>query len=1447
MKFTDLPIAKQLLIGTTAPLTLFLGIGWLSMSALFQVAEEDKMVDHTYQVLTQASKAEKLLVDLETGERGFIVTGDRGFLAPYQKARAEIDETLANLERLVVDNPPQVERVTRVREAKEKWLSEVVDKIIDIRSKVPQGAEEGKTLEQLLGNSIGKSMMDEIRSDLQRIDQSFTGKGLDRGRLLTAQVLNSVLDMESGQRGFLVTGKEDFLDTYFSGQRTLGPKLTTLASYTQKKLGNSGQARVEHVADLVHHWIKKASEPEIAERRRVIDHQGALRQIGNMVSAKLGKNLMDEMREQLDHFKEVEQRLLMLRNDAAKADRAQVLWIIGLGIAFSIGLAFTATLLVVRKINHGLLKIANQSQLIGRGLIPDELRLTQTDEVGIVAANLDKLASGLRQKLKVAGKLAEGNIEQEVVLLSDQDEMGQAMVELVRRLRVKAELVAQVAKGDLSAEITLASYQDHLGRSLRLMLDSLKEKEQLIGQVVQGNLPDQQTQFSDVDILGQSLSRMVATLRDIAKQADQISEGDYATTITPRSDQDRLGLALSRMTGALKHNEETSALQDWLKNGQNLLTLEIRGEFDGAKLAKKSISFLATYLKAQMGGFYGLDEQGEHLVLMGSFGFSKRKALNERFKIGEGLVGQAALEKTMISVTEVPEDYMRISSAAGESLPRNVVLVPLLFNEQLAGVIELASFEIMNDTAMELLLSAADSVAIGLNAARAQTQMAALLDETQRQSEEMQRQQEELEISNKELSKRTHDMERQKEGVEKQNVVIEEARARLEVQTTELALSSKYKSEFMANMSHELRTPLNSILLLSQTLAESPKHKNLNDKQRQSVSTIYNSGFYLLSLINEILDLSKIEAGKLDLKPDDFALAEFTEELLADFTHVAAEKELQFEVKANSDCPAEINVDRLRLTQVIKNLLSNAFKFTDKGGVTVSFTGVTSKELEVMGESTNQWIAVRVNDSGIGIPDEQQSTSFEAFKQLDGGLSRRYDGTGLGLSISRELAHLMGGKIFLESKVGVGSTFTLVLPLVSPVTGGHGDQQTTESYVLPTPAPLVPSLPKSRKPMVLVIEDDPHFAQILDDRCEEMDFSCQIVGNGKEGLELANSLQPTGIILDVKLPDMDGLEVLGRLRENENTRNIPVHVISAYELEENPVAKGAVDFLTKPVSKGQLEAMLENISGHRGDQVARVLLVEDDKVLRETLAELLSDSGRHVKAVAQGKTALKAAENQGFDCVILDLTLKDMDGLEVLEKLGEVSPGLPVVIYTGRDLTKEDQQRLNQFTDAIVIKSDHSVERLMDEVDLFINRLPLPASEATKPMAAADMVPLAGKKLLLVDDDMRNLFALCQVLEDHGLEVVLAGDGAKALEILEEDLSIDLVFMDIMMPNMDGLEAIGKIRGQLGLKKLPIVALTAKAMAEDKEECLAAGATDYMTKPVDVNRMLSLVKLRLEV
>jgi CheY-like chemotaxis protein/two-component sensor histidine kinase len=672
-------------------------------------------------------------------------------------------------------------------------------------------------------------------------------------------------------------------------------------------------------------------------------------------------------------------------------------------------------------------------------------------------------------------------------------------------------------------------------------------------------------------------------------------------------------------------------------------------------------------------------------------------------------------------------------------------------------------------------------------------------------------------------------------------------------------MASKYKSEFLANMSHELRTPLNSLLILSRMLADN-KEGNLTEEQTESATVIYNSGNDLLSLINEILDLSKIEAGRMEVNLKKVVIKNLADNISANFRHMLVDKGLSLEINVDENMPEFIKSDDKRLEQILKNLLSNAIKFTKKGGVTVGFSPASrSVNLFRSGLVPESSIAIKVTDTGIGIPADKQRIIFEAFQQADGSTSREYGGTGLGLSISRELASLLGGEIQVESEPGKGSSFTLYLPVelekksspVKPVNNAAVETKAAQR----TPSRSSSDIRikddreqiKDNKNVILIIEDDPNFAKLLMDQCHEKKYQALVALDGEAGLKLAAEYLPLAVILDLHLPGMDGWAVLDGLKENPDTRHIPVHIMSVDESSIEAFRKGAIGYLTKPAKKEELDTAFSTIEEISSKKIKNLLVIEDDRNLRDSVIKLIGNGDVHSKGAASGSEAMAELKSNKYDCMILDLGLPDMTGFELLKKLEEEEVTIPpVVVYTGRELNREEDMELRKYADSVIIKGVRSEERLLDETSLFLHRMVGKLPEIKKKMILnlydSDEM-FRGKKILLVDDDMRNVFALSQLLSQKGFKVLKAENGLKALEILDREENIDLVLMDIMMPELDGYETTKRIREQERFFNLPIIAFTAKAMKQDSEKCLAAGANDYMSKPVDINRMLSMMRV----
>jgi CheY-like chemotaxis protein/signal transduction histidine kinase/HAMP domain-containing protein len=990
-----------------------------------------------------------------------------------------------------------------------------------------------------------------------------------------------------------------------------------------------------------------------------------------------------------------------------------------------------------------------------------------------------------------------------------------------------------------------------------------------------------------VILLSLNVTRPLKTTVDAA---NQIASGDLTadlSSIENRGDElGSLAKAFSKMVAALKHNRDSVQKQDWLKTGIARLNRVMSGDPELTALASKVISEICTYLEAHVGTIYLAGNGGDAtLSLVGSYAYRKRKDLPDVFKMGEGLIGQAALEKQQILVKNVPEDYIRISSGLGERIPRFICVTPFVNEGRVKGVVEIGILYEMGDQQMEYLQQAMAVLAVAIESAQGRTNLSRSLEEAQSLSAELQVQQEELKTTNEELETQTRslqmseeklktqqeelqvtneELEEKNELLDRQKRDVEKARKDLEKKAEDLAIASKYKSEFLANMSHELRTPLNSLLLLSQTLFEN-KNGNLSSEQVESAGIIQSSGNDLLNLINEILDLSKIEAGRMSLQLGTVQTSDIAESVRASFGHMADKKGLRLEVSIRNDAPTGLTSDRKRIEQIVRNLISNAIKFTDSGGVTVTFARpALDANLSESGLSAGESLSIEVKDTGIGIAPENQKIIFEAFQQVDGGTARKYGGTGLGLSISREISRLLGGEIKLDSKLGKGSAFTLYLPVkphsdhkAAPVNAaantigdnknGNAVRNTKRHNAATVQTVDDRSNLKKEDKVILVIEDDPNFAKLLYKKCHEKNFRCLVSPTGEEGLELAIKYLPSAVILDISLPGMNGWSVLDALKENTGTRHIPVHIASAEESSSESVRKGAVGHATKPLSQKDLEDAFRRLEQVSDGKPKCVLVVDDNPEIRRSTVKLISDDGVKVEEVENGKQALVSLRSGHYDCMILDLGLPDMDGLKLLERVeleGIKMP--PVIVYTSRDLTMDEEIKLREHAEAVVIKDVRSQERLLDEVSLFLHRvvskMPEKQRKIIRDLHSTDEL-LRDRKVLIVDDDMRTAFAMSRLLSDCGMQTLKAENGDKALRLLEENQDVDIVLMDIMMPIMDGYEAMKRIRSQERLRRLPIIVLTAKAMPEDREKCLTAGANDYLSKPVDQKRLLSMMRV----
>ncbi len=988
-------------------------------------------------------------------------------------------------------------------------------------------------------------------------------------------------------------------------------------------------------------------------------------------------------------------------------------------------------------------------------------------------------------------------------------------------------------------------------------------------------------------LVSRSISRPITKL---TRTTELMADGDLTVRaeIEKRDEIGNLANSFNDMIGKLVEARAGAERHNKAQLGQALLNVKMRGEKDVGTLGTNIISYLTEYLKAQIGAIYIMDND-HRLKMIGSYAYVKRKNLSNQFLPGEGIVGQAALEKRHLLITNCPEDYIRIHSSLGESAPNNILAYPLQMNNEVKGVIELGTLHGFSESDLLFLAQVQEGIAIALNSVSTLEQLSSLLEQTQLQSEEIQAREEELRSYNEELENHTkalqkseerlqsrqielrasnEELEKQKRKAEKKNEELEIAQRLIEEKARDLELSSRYKSEFLANMSHELRTPLNSILLLSRLLSDN-KDNVLTEDYVESARSIYSSGSELLELINEILDLSKVEAGKMEINLGEMYLQDFCDTMVRGFKPLAKEKGLYLKTEIEEGLPSSICTDRQRVEQIVKNFLSNAFKFTSEGTITLKICRPTKSQIGCTREETVEFSII---DTGMGIPREKQQLIFEAFQQVDGTISRKFGGTGLGLSISKELTRLLGGAIYMESSYGKGSMFSLHLP-----EKGHSKQESavskqpenaelnTQSSKLGEYQHLLSEPENNRQhslekikddrskisphdKSILIIEDDPKFLRILSDISRERGFKCLVAEDGKTGLQFADYYKPSAIILDILLPDISGLTVITRLKENSATRHVPIHIVSATDNKLDARKMGAVNYLTKPVSKEELSQVFNQLNRMISKGIKELLLVEHNRNQADAIIKCIGNGDVHITVASTAAEAYDHVLTGNFECMVLDLRLPDTSGFELLSKIrtNEDICYLPIIVYTGKELTEEEKVLIDQYAESVIIKGVDSDRRLLDETTLFLHRveanLPKEKQEVLRMLHDKEEI-LSNKKILVVDDDMRNVFSLKKVLESKGMQIMVGKNGREGLEFLNKNPDIDLILMDIMMPEMDGYEATRSIRKQERFKDLPVIALTAKAMKGDRFKCIEAGACDYLAKPIDMDRLFSMLRV----
>ncbi|GAB2880709.1 hypothetical protein GCM10027277_57330 [Pseudoduganella ginsengisoli] len=1033
----------------------------------------------------------------------------------------------------------------------------------------------------------------------------------------------------------------------------------------------------------------------------------------------------------------------------------------------------------------------------------------------------------------------------------------------------------------VGAYLSLTEQIQHVLATLRVLGDDCRERAEMVEAIAAGDLSRDVREPPPLD------------LGKFSGLRDEI--GALGMAMAGMSDaQLLLGKGFARMTRTLRTHRDDERRQDWSKSGINTLNRQLRGDRELEQLTAPVIRFMTEHVGGAVGALYLFDSERQILDLAASYAMTPSQPARAHIALGEGWAGMAAVERRTAVLKQVPSSYLDVASALGGTAPAAVVAVPLVHDGSLMGLVEVGTLGELEDYKTAWLEQAAEAVAVAISVEQGRRRVSTLLEQTQVQTEELMVQQEELQQSNEELEERAQLLEQQREVIRQKSAESEQVSRELRRKAEELERTSAYKSEFLANMSHELRTPLNSMLILSSLLKQNKEGK-LSDKQVEYAATINSAGKDLLNLINDILDLSKIEAGRVELQMESVAIGDLATQLRDLFMPQAEHQGLAFSVDVAPGVPAVVTTDEQRLQQVLKNLLANAIKFTSHGRVGLSIRPAVPGEHGLQDAA----VAFAVSDTGVGIAPDQHERIFHAFQQADGSTSRKYGGTGLGLSISRQLARCMGGELALSSAPGAGSIFTLFLPFdgsaanaahayappapaelppaAAPAPHAGVPVQPLQEFSAPPPAafptaaggPARPAfaapaaaptaqgagameddrcsvLPETR--CILIVEDDVAFAGILRDTVREHGFQAIVACDGEEGLALAERFRPNAILLDVMLPHIDGWGVMRSIKDNPATRHIPVHFITCLEDRQKALGLGAIGFITKPVSSEQLDQVLDSIGAVIDRKDKRLLVVEDDEAEAMSVAELLSADGLHITIAHSGGEALALLRQRYYDCMVLDLGLSGMSGFELLDQLqaNQCAPHMPVIVHSGRSLSEADEARLRRYTDSIIVKGAKSPERLVGEVSLFLHLVETSLPQDQQKMIRRSLDKEAmfeRRKVLLVDDDIRNIFSLTSVLAEKGMQIVEAGNGIEALARLQEHPDIDIVLMDIMMPEMDGFEAMRRIRRDARWARLPVIALTAKAMLGDQRQCLDAGASDYLAKPVDLDKLFSLMRV----
>ncbi|HUQ12182.1 MAG TPA: HAMP domain-containing protein, partial [Steroidobacteraceae bacterium] len=1104
---------------------------------------------------------------------------------------------------------------------------------------------------------------------------------------------------------------------------------------------------------------------------------------------------------------------------------------------------------------------------------------TMVDQLNSFAAEVTRVAREVGTEGKLGGQ---ANVRDVSGVWKELTENVNVMANnLTEQVRGIVKVVTAVANGDLRQRLTVESKGEvaalgdtinSMTTTLAIFADQVTTVAREVG--VEGRLGGQahvagasgtwKDLVANVNMLAANLTTQV---RAIAEVATAVTKGDLTRSIQveARGEVSELKDNINAMIHNLRHTTERNTEQDWLKTNLAKFSRMMQGQRDLVTLGNTLLAEFAPLVNAHQGVIYIVDyDDGQrYLKQLASYADVRPSSDPRRYRFGEGFVGECAVQRQRMLLARIPQDSIRMGSGLVEAQPRNVIVLPVLYEGEIKAVIELASMYEFTGPHLAFLEQLTGSIGVVLNTIEASMRTESLLKQSQELAGELQAQQVELQTTNEEIATKARLLAEQNVEVERKNNEIEQARKALEEKAAELALTSRYKTEFLANMSHELRTPLNSILILGQQLAENPE-TNLSARQVEFAKTIHAAGTDLLNLISDILDLSKIESGTVTVESEELAFSQLRETIERNFRHEAESRHLTFTTDFDPRLGRHMVTDAKRLMQIVKNLLSNAMKFTAQGSVRLHVGPAMlgwSADHPLLSQAKTV-VEFSVTDTGIGISPEKQKIIFEAFQQADAGTARKYGGTGLGLAISRELANLLGGEIKLKSSPGAGSTFSLYLPLNYQGAGYSRAASAVERERTVLAVPALPMQPAERveddresiepgDSTVLIVEDDVTYARMLVAVARTKGFKVLAAQSGSDALTLARKYQPNAVTLDVFLPDMLGWTVLNQLKHDPATRHIPVQVLTVEEERQYGLERGAFSFMTKPTSTEGLAAVFDRIQDFIAPRVRELLVVEDDAAEQMSIEALISASDIRISSASSGGQALELMREKRFDCVILDLKLPDISGFDLLSEVqrDERLRDIPIVVFTGRDLSADEEGELRQRAKSIVLKGVQSPERLLDETALFLHRviadLPESKQRMIEKLHESDE-PLRDRKVIVVDDDVRNIFALNSLLERHGMNVITATNGHDAIKLLDQHPDVALILTDVMMPEMDGYETMRRIRDIPSFRMLPIIALTAKAMKGDREKCLQAGASDYVAKPVNTEQLLSLVRMWLQ-